>query len=261
MRKSATTTTAPAHPEGAKQEPIGVNDTREERVLAVVPPEPDGFDDPYEDDLVLPRFSIVQPTSQEGTPGTFRSSLTGEERRELHLVPLRVHRGRVLWSDTLGTDPVCNSDDGISPSPSVEKPVSAQCCVVAGRRLRPVCRMAQWEATAHDGAPVHNGPPPCRATYTLVGLDLETQAPFFMTFHGTAILSVKVLRTVAFQKRLRLYDTECTLRLRLEQNGKGSYYVPEFCDVRPVDPPGLHRAAFERYATYDVQEPLDDEPA
>jgi hypothetical protein len=219
--------------------------TKPEAPVAVpVPVVPEGFDDLFEDDLVIPRYAIVQPTSHEGTPGTFRSNLSGEERQELQLVPLRIQRGRVLWSDTLGEDPVCKSTDGMVPAPVIEKSVNDACCVLAGRRLRPICPMATWQ---------RNEPPKCRDTYSMIGLDLETQTPVMLAFHGTGIRAVRVLRTMIFQRRLSLFDATCTLRLRKEQNGKGAYFVPEFVDVRQVDPPGKHREMYEQFSRYDVE--------
>jgi hypothetical protein len=176
---------------------------------AIAPVVPEGFEALYEDDLVIPRYAIVQPTSHEGTPGTFRSNLTGEERRELRLVPLRIQRGRVLWSDTLGEEPACKSTDGMVPAPSVEKPVNGACCVLAGRRLRPVCPMAMWQRNGNGDGAGRNEPPKCRDSYSMVGLDLETKTPFMIAFHGTGIRAVRVLRTMIFQKRLNLFDAAC----------------------------------------------------
>jgi hypothetical protein len=252
-RDADTTTpapTTPPDPDTKSQVPV---------VPTPAPIVPAGFEDLLDDDLVIPRYAIVQPTSHEGTPGTFRSNLSGEERTELHLVPLRIQRGRVLWSDTLGEEPICKSLDGIVPSPTVERPVHDTCSVLSGRRLRPTCPTAMWQRTPNGDGPGRNEPPQCRDTYSLIGLDLETGAPFAMSFRGTGIRAVRVLRTLIFQKHLALYDAECVLRLRREQNGKGSYYVPEFGDVRQVNQPGMHRSLYDQFARYDVEDPLDSE--
>ena len=224
---------------------------------------PEGLEDVYENDVVLPRYAAVQPTSQEGTPGTFRSNLTGEERSELRLVPLRIQRGRVLWSDTLGADPVCKSNDGFHPSPAVDAPVNEACSTVAGRRLRPVCPMAQWQRTRIEGGPAKDERPKCRETYAMIALDLESETPFLVSFSGTGLRAVRVLRTVLFQKKLGLGEASTTLKLRRETNGKGAYYVPEFADVKAVEPAGKYRASRERFRGYEVgaeNGEIDDTP-
>ena len=197
----------------------------------------------YEDDVLVPRYTVVQPTSKEGTPGTFRSNLDGSERSELNVVPLRIQRGRVLWSAEIGTDPVCRSTDGLYPSSQIERPVSDTCCIIVGRRLQPVCPKAAW--------PRH-GRPECRDTFLLVALDLSTETPFAMGFHGSAIRTIKIIRTLAWQRRVALHDLECVLKLRRETSAKGNYFLPIVAAVQPVSPTGKHREWSERFSRLDV---------
>ncbi|MBI4917363.1 MAG: hypothetical protein HY825_16105 [Acidobacteria bacterium] len=218
-------------------------------------PVPFGLERLYEDDLVIPRVSVVQPTSREGTPGRLRMNLTGEERETIDLVVLRVQRGRVLWSPTLGEDPVCRSNDGLVPA--ADEPQSDVCCELHGRHLRPVCPAATWRPKPGNGGRLE--PPACRDTYTVIALDLATGAPFMLALHGSGLRAVRVLRTVLLQRRLNVYDAACTLRLRKQTNGKGSYYVPEFTDIRPVDPPGRYRDRYEQFAAYEPEGTFDAE--
>jgi hypothetical protein len=222
--------------------------------LATVPV---GLEQLYEDDLVIPRVSMVQPTSREGTPGRLRSNLTGDERETIDLVVLRVQRGKVLWSATLGEDPVCKSNDGLMPAASVEHPQSDVCCEVRGAHLRPVCPAATWRPKPGNGGRLM--PPACRDTYTVIALDLATETPFMMALHGSGLRAVRVLRTVLLQRHLNIYDAACTLRLRKQTNGKGTYYVPEFTDVGPVEPPGRFRDRFEQFAAYESEGTFDAE--
>jgi hypothetical protein len=203
----------------------------------------------YEDDVLVPRYVVVQPTSKEGTPGTFRSNLDGSERGELRLVPLRVQRGRVLWGAEIGSDPLCRSDDGLSPSAFIERPVSEACCIVAGRRLRPVCPKAEWP---------RQGRPECRDTFRMIALDLATQTPFAMSFHGSAIRTVKIIRTLAWQRRVALHDLECVVKPRRETSAKGNYYLPVVTSVQPADPAGKYRNWFDRFARLDVGDEFEN---
>ncbi|MDI7266600.1 MAG: hypothetical protein QME96_01230 [Myxococcota bacterium] len=197
----------------------------------------------YEDDVLVPRYAVVQPTSKEGTPGTFRSNLDGAERSELRLAPLRIQRGRVLWGTEIGGDPICRSGDGLYPSALVERPVSEACCVLVGRRLHPVCPKAEWP---------RQGRPECRDTFLMVALDLATETPFVMGFHGAAVRTVKIVRTLAWQRRVALHDLECVLRPRRETSAKGNYFLPIVTSVQPASPAGKHRAWFEQFARLDV---------
>ena len=127
----------------------------------VLAPVPVGLDQLYEDDLVIPRVSIIQPTSREGTPGRLKMNITGEEREQIDLVVLRVQRGKVLWSATLGEDPICKSNDGIVPS--ADSPQSDVCCEVHGNHLRPVCPAATWRPNPGNGVRLE---PPARGGRT-----------------------------------------------------------------------------------------------
>ena len=212
---------------------------------------PAGLEQLYEDDLVIPRVTIVQPTSREGTPGRLRSNLTGDERERIDLVVLRVQRGKVLWSATLGDDPICKSNDGLVPATSVEHPQSDRCCIAAGRHLKPVCPAATWRAKDGNGGRLE--PPACRDTYSVIALDLATETPFLMALHGSGLRAVRVLRTVLLQRRLNIYDAACTLRLRKQTNGRGTYFVAEFTNVHPVEPSGRFRDQYEQFAAYEPE--------
>lgn len=253
MRKNASAAMAVVRPQD--------DNNGKKAAVAIAPPAaatlapPVGLENLYEDDLVIPRVTIVQPTSREGTPGRLRMNLTGEERESIDLVVLRVQRGRVMWSPTLGEDPVCRSNDGLVPSG--ENPQSDRCCVVAGRHLRPVCPAATWRPKPGNGG--HLEPPACRDTYTVIALDLANESPFMMALHGSGLRAVRVLRTVLLQRRLHLYDAAATLRLRKQTNGRGSYYVPEFVDIRNVDPAGRYREQYEQFAGYEPEGTFDAE--
>ena len=69
----------------------------------------------HDDGTPVTRMKLAQPTSAEGTPGTFYSTDTLEDYEELHLVPIRVQAIRTLWpADGFARDrqPECASLDG-----------------------------------------------------------------------------------------------------------------------------------------------------
>src|SRR5437773_6593411 len=82
------------------------------------------------EDLIIPRLSLVQPTSQiDGVEaGKFYMNLTGEEFDQVEAVFLKVTKGRVYFAEeTTERKPVCGSSDRIKPSPRFEPPVAPAC--------------------------------------------------------------------------------------------------------------------------------------
>jgi hypothetical protein len=218
---------------------------------------PEGFENLLDTDLVLPRLGIVQPTSKMGTAGTIRCALTGLERTEVAMVPVRIQRGRVLWGEMLGDDPICRSDDGFYPAPNVEKPLSETCCVLAGRRLRPVCGMAVWGHGGNGNG--HGERPRCRDTFAIAAVDLANAMPFLFAIHGAAIRSLRAFLTTVFRLKLNLFDVSCTLRLEKVTGAKGVFYVPRFDDVCAVRPLGKYRRQYEALARCDLDTTVDAE--
>src|SRR4051812_5450024 len=71
------------------------------------------------EDLIIPRLTLVQPTSQiEGAEaGKFYMNLTGEQFDEVQVVFLKVIKGRVYFvEDANERKPLCGSPDRIKPS-------------------------------------------------------------------------------------------------------------------------------------------------
>src|SRR5215468_9511966 len=82
------------------------------------------------EDLIIPRLSLVQPTSQiDGVEaGKFYMNLTGEEFDQVEAVFLKVTKGRVYFADdAVERKPVCGSSDRIKPSPRFEPPAAPTC--------------------------------------------------------------------------------------------------------------------------------------
>jgi len=176
---------------------------------------PLGMEGFNQDDIVIPRMTIVQPTSEEGTPGTFRFNLTGDEYIVMKVVFLKASKGRVLFdNDDLTAGPRCGSNDRIRPSDHFESPIAEACAE---------CPLSQWD---------NRTPPECNETYTLLGLDSETLIPFFFQVKSTAIRPAKMfLSAVALKGRklkAALCDFEVTLKLKEVKGEKGKYYVPIF---------------------------------
>lgn len=207
-----------------------------------------GFESFDTSDRIMPRISIVQPTSEEGTKGTFRSNLTGDERSEITIVPLTYRKSRIMWGDDLGDDPVCKSRNALVPDPDVESPQCNECAQKLNGKLVEVCAAAQWDNETRQ-------PPQCKLQYNMVALD-EDEVPFMMRFSGSAVRPFKSLISGLVMKRKPLCDFRVKMTLKQMKSSKGTYYVPSFSVVGEVDKPGQYVAVATEVMNY---RPSDDE--
>lgn len=208
---------------------------------------PLGLEDIDQGDIVLPRYTIVQPTSKEGTEGKFRANLTGQECDELQLIPIVFRKGMVLWDkeDRTHTTPLCRSNDAMQPDPAIAEPVSPVCHQHPGNRtagrLLPVCPKAKWNGGA---------PPDCSLTYNLIALDLQAETPFMMSFSRTGARAMQRLLSAAWMRRKALFDLGVKLRLSKVVDKGNKYYVPEFYDFVDNEP-GAYRPWYDMLRAYN----------
>ncbi len=201
------------------------------------------------EDLIVPRYKIVQPSSRiDGAKeGVFYNTLTHEERPKLeNIVFLTRQNGRVLFpsGDFSGTRE-CFSYDGVVPErdavlkESGEEPKSEYCVIKTNGQKKTICPFAIWP----DG-PQENGSrsPKCKEAITLLCVD-ELLNPFFLIFHGMGIPVVKsLLGAIYLQKRqamlqkkeLHLRSFSITIALKLQINARGKFYTPVFEKVEEI---------------------------
>lgn len=199
-----------------------------------IPPDEEGF---LNDDLVIPRWRIVQPLcrTQGAKEGTFRNTLTGEERERLdNVILLSRKNGRVLFpeGDFTGTR-LCWSYDGLIPEieeivRKTEKPPKSNRCIIKNNgSTRVNCPFAVWNQNGKKA-------PQCRETITFLGIDAD-YLPFWIIFGGNGIPPVKdFISTIYLKKKqanlkgkdVHFRDFQILLTLQLEMQGKGKYYIP-----------------------------------
>jgi hypothetical protein len=215
----------------------------------------EGLEDIGQDDLIIPRLKIVQPTSQLGEgvlPGTFVSNLGGEGVKQVRIVPIAIKKGRVLFEE--GQDlPTCKSNDGLVPS--VEHPVAPACARLERGRLVTLCPRAAWMGRDAD-------PPDCRLVYNVLALNLDEGAsPFFISLKGTSCKPVKQLLSYLMMRKLSPFAMSCTMRLAETKNKLGRFYVIDFTDHRRVEPADLYREQWLALKAYDVERTFEAEVA
>jgi len=202
----------------------------EEATEVVAVPEPmppatvagdDGFVGFEQEDLVIPRLRIAQPTNrQDWTPGKFYESLSDESFEKLEgVVALRLNKSRV-WFEESGDQPTCASDDFIKPSPRIENPVAPFCGD---------CPNSQWG--------VDRTPPICNETWNF--LLVHGGMPYHIAFSSSALANTRKLVTALFlrakQLKKPLWGFQFDIGLKKVEFARGVAYMPTFSNVKPVD--------------------------
>jgi hypothetical protein len=142
----------------------------------------------------------------------------GEQLPVLTVALVGLRYGRLLWPKEFDPkspdrDPLCKSDDGITPSGGLECPKSAYtapnglpACVIcneAGIPLRnstgryiPACEFSKW-GTGRET-------PPCREFFTLLLYEHTLNLPLVFSIKGTGIKHISQLRMdmIRFQREL-----------------------------------------------------------
>lgn len=211
-------------------------------------------------------IDLVQRTSVEGTPGKFRDPLTGNEFSYLTIVPLRVRPGRVLFPPGFDrkSEPICKSDDGVTPSRFVEFPQNSSC---------KTCPQSQW---------VGGKKPPCSETASMLVIIKPTtdeedpnysisSLPKILNFRGTSMSSYKDFMTAIRQDQVRLqsqgefvnlYDYTARVTPQEVRGGSGIFYIWKFTETRRVKETNQFGPFFQQYVTdYRQQEQFVEQEA
>jgi len=192
------------------------------------------------DDLIIPRLTLVQPTSQiEGVQsGKFYINLTGEEFDQVEAVFLKVTKGRVYFAEeATERKPVCGSSDRIKPSPRFEPPAAPAC---------KECLLSRWNGKE---------PPACNESYSLLGIMVDSGFPFWWSVKSTAIAPTKrFLSAIALRARMgkNLFDAKATIKSQLVTQPGKKYHVPAYALTWLKDS-SFYREVYERYAQEEVE--------
>jgi hypothetical protein len=205
-----------------------------------------------QEDMSIPRYKIIQPTSriENIDAGKFYNSLTGETYEKLEdIVFLLRNSGRVLFPEgNFNGERVCWSYSGTHPAAddivamTGNQPKSEICVSKTGNQKVHHCPFASWRN--EKGEPYNKGkfPPLCKETLSFLGLD-KNLLPFYINFHGMALLSAKnFLKTIFIKKqqalmnnkKLGLYDFRFTITLELKIGERGKYYIPSFVNTKEI---------------------------
>lgn len=196
-----------------------------------------GYDGYTDDDIIIPRYSIVQKSSgavdKGATVGSFISNLTSEEVEKLRCTPILYTKGMVnfLKPYKKGQEPQCKSNDALKPSDRIAKPFNDVCNKIVKRRMVPLCDQAKWTKD-DEGKSV---PPACNLCYNVIFKDEGTQMSFFMSFRSSALKAWKKFVTQMRMLQKNLFAVSLNLTTETDENEYGTFYVPRLDDLEDHD--------------------------
>lgn len=173
----------------------------------------EGFEDLGQGDIILPRWSIIQPTSKkpgaDDHVGQFQRNIDGEFRPHLDVVLLKVSPTRLLWSgDTSDTRPECFSRDAVNGS------------------AYGVCAQCQFNVQVNPALRDQSDAKICNFGYTLLTVDdVEAGTMALIGAMGTSVRPVKVLTTQFVQRKRPAFSAVVRLEVERVTNEKGKFYV------------------------------------
>jgi hypothetical protein len=200
------------------------------------------------DDLIIPRLTLVQPTSQiDGVQaGKFYMNLTGEEFDEVQAVFLKVTKGRIYFAeDGNERKALCGSSDRVKPSPRFEPSMATSC----GE-----CLYSVWKGKE---------PPACNESYNLLGVIEETGLPFWWSVKSTAIGPTKrFMSAIALRARMgkNLFDAKITMKSQLVTLPGKKYHVPVY-GLTWLKDSSSYRDLYKHYAQEEAERTFAAEEA
>ena len=180
----------------------------------------EGLEDLGQRDVILPRWSVLQPTSKkEGTPGFFYRNLDAVTQPALDVAILTVKPGRLLWSGELNeTIPECRSNDAITGSKERDSEGRYGECATCWFNLwcNPDLRR---QLDAGQLVKV------CNFGYNLLMADTADGSLALLGAMGTSVRPIKVLVSQFAQKRRPPFSAIIHIATELQRNERGKFYV------------------------------------
>jgi len=206
--------------------------------ISTMRPPPMGFDGFTEDDLIIPRYSIVQKSSEAvdkgAQVGMLVSNISDKEMETVRCTPLLYRKGMVKFVKPYkkGEQPECKSNDAMVPSPAVDKPFNDVCHIIKKRRLVAVCPKAKW--TENDkGKPM---PPECNLCFNVIFKEDESQMSFFMSFRSSALKAWKKFLTQMWALQRNLFSVSILLSTEDDENEYGKFKIPMIGELVDHEP-------------------------
>lgn len=189
-------------------------------------------------------INLIQNMTQDpgrARPGQFKDMLTGEAYDSLTIVILKIGHTRIMFQPGagFGEDSLCNSNDGVYPSPYAKEPQAASCAL---------CPNSRWNGKTK---------PLCGLRRKMLIVPKETMQPCFISLSGTSYKPTEMmLETIKRDqdKNMKLSGTFYPMHayrvvMTSEQvKGKlGSFFVVRYEDIKRLQDTSEFGPYFEEY--------------
>jgi hypothetical protein len=222
----------------------------------------EGFEEVDQSLVILPRWSITQPTSQfeniKGHEGWFHRNIDGAYRERLTGVILQCRQERVLWGDLGDRRPLCVSRDGglTGSLPRNDAGEFGACATCAYN----VAFNRELSAERDRGLPVKI----CGFGLRFVLVDdLDEGTMALYSAMGTSVRPARTLITQFAQRRRPAYGAVVEFRTAENKNDRGRFYVLDATVQRWLDGAELERfrALYLSLKGVVVEDVADDDEA
>lgn len=194
-------------------------------------------------DVIIPRYTIVQPTSQGkgDVPGVFHSNLSDEGVATIKAVILRVTKSRTLWSgDLADKKPQCASYDG----------VTGRC----GDDIVPCdgCEFNRWPMDKDDKT--------CKSGYLYLCVNVADDSRFLYGAMGTSVKPAKMLNSLFVNKRRSPFSAIVEFgTTKVEDPAKGKYWIfkPTIVEWLDAERTEYYRGSFLEMQGVNIKEVED----
>jgi len=227
-----------------------------ERRQSFIPATAGGFGEGMEgldqQDLILPRKTILQPTSKkDGKEGEFFDNLTNQCVPHIDAVALRISRTRTLWSGDLSdTRPECQSYDAVNGS------------------AYGACDACEFNSDVNRELWDQAGLKRCNRGYLFLCVNTVDDSLFLLGAMGTSVRPAKVLISQLVQRRGPAFGAVIRFETAKVVDDKGKYYVLKPSIAKALAPAEVagYRERFQQIqgvAIHDIDdgtEPEGDAP-
>lgn len=207
-----------------------------------------------EEDFIMPRLILLQPTSDEDGAGKFYLGLTGEKFDSLDVVFFSNSRGRVMFDPDMSKGiSICGSDNRVTPSARYESPKSDKCvdCKFSKRDY--------YEEIVVGKDKVREF---CSETQILKGMIIDTLTPFIFSARRTALLPINMFLSGVLFDAKKFNKPLCCFPVKLSSDipkkAKTKYYVPVIERLGMIEREEF-LAMMKKYESYDINKTFEQE--
>ncbi len=179
----------------------------------------EGFD---QSDVQVPRRKIIQLLSQaEGEKGDIIDNLSGESKKEVNAVILRISKGHTLWTpgENRSERPECQSLDGYMGY-YADGDGNRQARLCGECQYNPDVNQALWN---DDFNPKKDRR--CPEGRIFLCVDYDDDSLFLISADGMSVKSVKPIISMFASMRKPVYSAVVKFYSDLKEDGKGTYYI------------------------------------